>query len=292
MYIKNQIVHSIIFEIEYNIKRYSNFFSINTGGVFMQIQKETLYLPRTAHAGRRCGIFTLIELLIVIAIIAILAAMLLPALNMAKQKALSVSCKNQLKTFGVVESLYVNDYKEYMLTVWDSVNNYLLGYGRAWTDFFEKGTAVSYLNNSKILLDPAAPQDALPLGWWSGDRRTHYNRNKVLGYRDGGFNTKITAFDRPGHVMAFACGIKRNWFNPFFSPYSGTQDTEIINGKLKSGYDMRFEQIKIFLEQRFHNGNINLVSLMGNVTEAPFRPTGAYGTLPAGFSGAPWNPFR
>ncbi|MBS1370891.1 MAG: prepilin-type N-terminal cleavage/methylation domain-containing protein [Lentisphaeria bacterium] len=118
--------------------------------------------------------FTLIELLIVISIIAILASMLLPALNQARARAQSARCTGRLKQIGTALTMYAGDYND-MLPPADKNTN-VPGYPLnpyVWHEFLTNG---NYLQANDILLCPS-----LEPASYSGARYQTYGYNTGYG---------------------------------------------------------------------------------------------------------------
>jgi len=99
-------------------------------------------------------LFTLIELLIVIAIIAILASMLLPTLSKAREKSRTISCTNNLKNIGLMFDYYTNDNQGFYPNYYAGAPG--LGVFRTW---YGKMMQAGYTADIKVYFCPSDYMD-------------------------------------------------------------------------------------------------------------------------------------
>lgn len=110
-------------------------------------------------------IFTLVEMLVVVAVIAIIASMLLPALSKARNKTKDIQCINNLRQIGASIALYTGDHDD-LLPPWRG--SYQRDSGAAgneyWPVFLSKYLSRRQKRNGRISAEFLCPRDPAPFG--------------------------------------------------------------------------------------------------------------------------------
>ena len=159
--------------------------------------------------------FTLIELLIVIAIIALLMAILLPALNRAREQGKRAVCLNNVKTLTVAWTMYCDEYDQYLPKAYtdtdgwiQEIPGYRLNPEQAPRDIHLKalrgGTLFPYLRTTKIFRCPVAKRSEL---------RTYSITHAMNGFAsDGGKIVKrATEIKHAADRIVFLDDFIRDW---------------------------------------------------------------------------------
>lgn len=151
--------------------------------------------------------FTLIELLIVVAIIALLAGMLLPALNKARDKARAISCVSGIKQIGLAFIQYANDNKEWFVSA-NSTDSVQYWCGRKENDRYEpRGGIMDYLGKSDTIRRCSSMPDVVNATNY-GCGGYGYNGTYLGGGWNGVAETKMAQVKGPSRTIAFADSLQ------------------------------------------------------------------------------------